>query len=131
MTLADQMATDFTSAMLNTGEFAQAVTYHPDGDSDKTINAVWQEDPEESRGGLGEVRDHRDRRFEVREGTLWIAQDATLGIAAPTDEDLVTVDSVKYSVLGTPRKEGGVWVLRLRRADRQEDVATGLSEGRV
>lgn len=126
MTLADAIGSDFATLALNTDEFAQAVAYLPAAGGSKTINGVWQEDADDIGNRTGEVRDNRNRRVRVREGTLWISADATLGIAAPLDTDKVEVAGENFSVL-SHRLEGGAWELRLRRPEKQEDGPAGLT----
>lgn len=117
MTLATQLAADFVSAMLNTDEYAQSVTYHPDGGADVVRNAVFDEQP----GSEGESR---GRRVYERAGTLFIAADATNGVESPALEDEVTIDGEEWDVLSFS-KHGGVWEIPVQRTTQRDRGATG------
>jgi hypothetical protein len=118
MTLATQLAADFVSAMLNTDEFAQSVTYHPSAGGDLVRNALFEAQ------GAGEELDSRGLRVYVRTGLLTIAADATNGVAAPALDDEVTIDGEKWDVLSW-EPHGGVWEIAMRRSTQLDRGASG------
>ncbi len=118
MTLATQLAADFVSVMLNTDEFAQSVTYHPDVGDDVVRNAVF-----DAQLG-GEELNSRGRRVFARTGTLHIATDATNGVAAPALDDEVTINGEKWDVLSW-EPHGGVWEMPVRRSTQLDRGASG------
>lgn len=120
MTLATQLAADFVSAMLNTDEFAQSVTYHPDVGEDVVRNAVFDEQP-----GSEEL-DENNRRVFVRPGTLYIATDATNGVEAPALDDEVTINGEKWDLVSKGAKHGGVWEIPVTRIEPLERGARGI-----
>jgi hypothetical protein len=118
VTLASQLGTDFVSAMLNTDEYAQSVTYLPAAGGSAVRNAVFDEQPRT------EELDSRERRVDVRTGTLFVAADATNGVAAPALDDEVTIDSEKWDVLSFS-KHGGVWEMTVQRTTQLDRGAAG------
>jgi hypothetical protein len=120
--LSTQLATDFVSAMLNTDEYAQSVTYLPAAGGSAVRNAVFDEQPG------GEEVDSRRRRVFVRTGTLFIASDATNGVELPALDDEVTIDGEKWDVLSFS-KHGGVWEIPVRRTTQLDRGASGYRFG--
>ncbi len=118
MTFKTQQAADISNVFLNSDEFAETVTYHPDGGANKDILAVVGEpltDTEETEGGGRTLT----RRVEVR-----ISADATAGIDAPTYKDEITIRSLKWSVRGFT-DEDGMWMLECVRAEKVEHSSEG------
>jgi hypothetical protein len=121
--IADITAADFLSYGLNaaTGQ-PVSVTYHAAG-GDVTRNAVFDEQ------GRTEELDSRGRRVDVRTGLLFVAADATNGVAAPALNDEVTIDTEKWDVLAFS-KHGGVWEMTVQRTTLRDRGAAGYRHQR-
>lgn len=90
MTFQEQIAADF-AGVIDTGKLSSEIIYTPKGGSPKTINALVfavDTDHDEDEQGATEVQ----RRKVV------ILTDASLGIAAPAINDIVTIDGVDWRV---------------------------------
>ncbi len=94
MTLATQMIADVDDVFLKTDEHAEDVTYTPKATpgSPKSIKAIIER-RESVLDNFGTTRKQRRQ-----EATLFINQDATLGIGTPLEEDKVTFDSDDWKV---------------------------------
>jgi hypothetical protein len=118
MALSTQIAADFVSAMLNTDEFAQSVTYLPAAGGSAVRNADFQEQPRT------EDRDSHGRRVDVRSGLLFIATDATNGVAAPALDDEVTIGGEKWDLVSFST-HGGVHEMTVQRTTLLDRGAAG------
>lgn len=73
MTFKEQLASDTKSAFLNTGEFAESVTYTPKGGTAKVINAVI------NRKRLDPAYEDTGRTL-INQAELFVANDAIAGV---------------------------------------------------
>ncbi|KPK71188.1 MAG: hypothetical protein AMJ84_06495 [Acidithiobacillales bacterium SM23_46] len=117
----DTLAThEFVAHGLAAAFHARTITYHPNGGDDVSRNGVFEE-----QQGIEGLDDRGNKRW-VRTGTLWIAADATNGVASPQLADEVTIASEKWSVVSYV-KQAGVWELELRRSAPLTRGATGYT----
>lgn len=114
MTLREQMASDIADVFMNTGEFAEAVTYTVSGGSPTSINAIFDESEEPSHESDGKVK--------IRRGTLIIS---VADIASPGHGDTVAVNSETWDVLGVTERDDYTATLDIRRIEAIERSARG------
>lgn len=100
--LREMMQRHADAVFLNTGHFAEMVTYTPiDGGASRSIKAeiTYMEDIESKDSGSGTEIERRR--------TLLIETDATRGVANPVEGDAFTMpDGVVYKLRGRPRQNG-------------------------
>ena len=114
MTLKNQMATDATSVFLNLDEFAEEITYSPDGGDAKTISAIVQ------REEIDREAQHDGTQI-IHRATAHIATDATAGVASPSLDDTVTLDSATWGIERIePANADGMVTIHLMRREGVE-----------
>lgn len=115
MTLKEQMAGDAKSAFLNTGEFAESVTYTPKGGTAKVLNAVINRkrlDPASEDIG----------RVLINQCEIFIANDATAGVASISKGgDIVSFSEniagsvINWIVADILGQDEGIWHLLVQK----------------
>lgn len=107
MTLAQTIVDDVKDVYLVTDDFAETITYTPDGGAAKSIKAIVDRNEDvEPNPALDGLR--RVRRYEIL-----ISTNATDGIATVTDQDTVAIDGLTFIVEGRPKRVGGMQKLSL------------------
>ena len=116
MTLKTEMVSDARNTFLNSGEFAETISYTPKGGSAKSIKAIVERSRLDSSS-------QDSGRIVGRQAEIWIANHATDGVASITKgEDLVSMPvhneggaNVDWRVIDVMHKDEGVWQLLLQR----------------
>jgi hypothetical protein len=114
MTFKDQIKSDALNVFLNTGEFAETVSYTPKGGSAKTIKAVVNRERPDPAAEVS-------NRAYFNQLEIMIANDATNGIAAINkDGDTVSLPlrpggvAVTFTVKDILSSDDGMWHLILQ-----------------
>lgn len=111
------------NAFLVTAEASAPITYHPSGAADAAIRGVFvPSDPFEATDERG--------RAHVREGTLYVRNDASTGRTAIDSRDEVTIGGGRYGIVSY-HEDFGVWVLSVRLTQRRERAGGPFSFPRV
>lgn len=118
-TLAEQMVSDVSVVLLNTAEHAETVTYTPSSGSPRSVVAI-VDSVEEL-----DAQAFPDGQHRIRRRRAFVADNATTGVAAPTDKDTVTIDSEAWSVAAAKDDRAGMWELTLVRIESVEKSAQG------
>ncbi len=108
MTLKDQIASDVGTVFLNTDEFAETVTYNPDGESPVDISAVFR---------YQGIEEQYVRQGEQAYGLGTVACNPT-DVTAPSLDDTFTIDSIIWAVRSILYKEPFVTFEVVTRDDR-------------
>lgn len=91
MSLKDQMLRTARTAILDTGEFAENISYTPYGGSAKTIKAIV---------------DRQDMQAESVDGGNTLARYIRISVANHADDGILSV-SVRKDKVSVPWREGG------------------------
>lgn len=108
MALATQIAAD-SAALVNSDDFAESVTYTPDGGAPIAIDAIIERHPIAPEGS--------SRQVAKNDVDLWIRNHATLGIVTPGRRDKVDIapeyggTPVEHRVAEVVDGDAGVWHL--------------------
>ena len=92
MTLKERIATEMRATFLNTDEMAETIVYIYSGGVTKSITAVVDRDP------YG-VTFSNDGEGIIKQVAISFSSDATAGVATPTVNDSVTLDSVTWRIV--------------------------------
>jgi hypothetical protein len=110
MSLKDQFSLDVINCFLNTAEFAEVITYTPEGEAGKEINAIVV------RGRLEPGSEDQGRGLQSQV-EIYIANDATEGvISVDKKDDRITLDDVEGTnrearIIEVLHKDEGAWHL--------------------
>jgi len=110
MTLRQTIIDDVAAVLLDTDEFAQAVTYTPVGGAAAAITAVFEE-------GEEQVQDERDGRLIMRVGVLGVA---LADVASPARDDVAAIAGDDWTVTRVLSREYGWARLEVSRPELRE-----------
>lgn len=110
MSLKDRFSLDVINCFLNTAEFAEAITYTPEGEAGKEINAIVV------RGRLEPGSEDQGRGLQ-NQVEIYIANDATEGVTSvDKKDDRITLNDVEGTsrearIIEVLHKDEGAWHL--------------------
>ena len=110
MSLKDQFPIDVINCFLNTAEFAEVITYTPEGEAGKEINAIVV------RGRLEPGSETQGRALQ-NQAEVYIANDATVGVTSvDKKDDRITLNDVEGTsrearIVEVLHKDEGAWHL--------------------
>ena len=110
MSLKDRFSLDVINCFLNTSEFAEAITYTPEGEAGKEINAIVV------RGRLEPGSEDQGRSLQ-NQVEIYIANDATEGVTfVDKKDDRITLNDVEGTsrearIIEVLHKDEGAWHL--------------------
>ena len=110
MSLKDQFSLDVINCFLNTAEFAEVITYTPEGQSAKDIDAIVV------RGRLEPGSEDQGRGLQ-NQVEIYIANDATEGVTSvDKKDDRITLNDVEGTsrdvrIIEVLHKDEGSWHL--------------------
>ena len=110
MSLKDQFPLDVIDCFLNTAEFAEVITYTPEGQSAKDINAIVV------RGRLEPGSEDQGRGLQ-NQVEIYIANDVTEGVTSvDRKDDRITLNDVEGTsrearIIEVLHKDDGAWHL--------------------
>jgi len=112
MSLKDQFPLDVINCFLNTAEFAEVITYTPEGEAPKDINAIVV------RGRLEPGSEDQGRGLQ-NQVEIYIANDTTEGVTSvDKKDDRITLNDVEGTsrearIIEVLHKDEGAWHLLL------------------
>ena len=110
MSLKDQFSLDVINCFLNTAEFAEVITYTPEGQGGKEINAIVV------RARLEPGSEDQGRGLQ-NQAEIYIANDATEGVTSvDKKDDRITLDDVEGTsrqarIIEVLHRDEGAWHL--------------------
>jgi len=110
MSLKDRFSADVIDCFLNTAEFAEVITYTPQGQAAKDINAIVV------RGRLEPGSEDQGRGLQ-NQAEIYIANDAVEGVTSVDKKyDRITLDDVEGTIreariIEVLHRDAGAWHL--------------------
>jgi len=110
MNLKDQFSLDVINCFLNTAEFAEVITYTPEGEAGREINAIVV------RGRLEPGSEDQGRGLQ-NQAEIYIANDAVEGVTSvDKKDDRIILNDVEGTIreariIEVLHKDEGVWHL--------------------